>query len=386
MPTAATRTPTPSTRAAHRIRCSPVRPRRWTPTPRLRRPPRPPRVVRRPVAQEQLALARGLAPGTQIKPGAYRAAVSSARDLPAIGGTWKPYGDTPLQGNHTDYDTTNGSTSEGLGGLSGRTTSFARDAPGTPLRRDLQRRHLEVDRQRQLVDVDRRPLPTQVVSGIAWTSAGGGTLVVLTGDNAFGGDTYAGLGVYRTTDRGATWTHATGVPDGVLGFKLAVDPTNAEHGLRGDRRRPVPLDRRRRDVRQREPADGRRAGRNARLHGQAADGQGLLPGQHGHRRRRPGRGERADHRRHAGRRHGRGRLARGHQAERRRRPAVARQRHLRRRTPARPARSRTWTWPRNATPAARPADAGADRPGRARRRRRRRSRTTRSSTRSSRTP
>ena len=31
-------------------------------------------------------------------------------------------------------------------------------------------------------------LPTQVVSGIAWTPADGGTLIVLTGDNAFGGD------------------------------------------------------------------------------------------------------------------------------------------------------------------------------------------------------
>ena len=69
-------------------------------------------------------------------------------------------------------------------------------------------------------------LPTQVVSGMAWTPADGGTLVILTGDNAFGGDSIAGLGVYRTTDLGAHWTHATGVPDGVLGFKVAADQTH----------------------------------------------------------------------------------------------------------------------------------------------------------------
>ena len=69
-------------------------------------------------------------------------------------------------------------------------------------------------------------LPTQVVSGVAWTSANGGTLVVLTGDNAFGGDTYAGLGVYRSTDGGATWQHSSGIADGLLGFKIVVDPND----------------------------------------------------------------------------------------------------------------------------------------------------------------
>ncbi|MCW2989737.1 MAG: hypothetical protein JWM73_331, partial [Solirubrobacterales bacterium] len=46
------------------------------------------------------------------------------------------------------------------------------------------------------------------------------------GDDAFGGNSNPGLGVYYTRDGGTTWKHASGVPDGVLGFKLAVDPTN----------------------------------------------------------------------------------------------------------------------------------------------------------------
>ena len=110
--------------------------------------------------------------------------------------------------------------------------------------------------------------------------------IVLTGDNAFGGDSIAGLGVYRTTDLGAHWTHAAGVPDGVLGFKLAVDPTHPERGLRGDRRRPVPLDRRRRELHQRQPAD-----RRLRT-GKPVTDEGLLPGQRRDRRRRAGPGER----------------------------------------------------------------------------------------------
>src|SRR5439155_7398066 len=53
----------------------------------------------------------------------------------------------------------------------------------------------------------------------------GGRLVVVTGDHAFSND-YAGIGVYYTTDDGATWHHSKGVPDGALGFNAAVDPTN----------------------------------------------------------------------------------------------------------------------------------------------------------------
>ena len=69
-------------------------------------------------------------------------------------------------------------------------------------------------------------LPSQVVSSIKYSSAGGGTLLVLTGDNAFAFDSLSGLGVYRSTDGGAHWTKASGLPSGVLGFKLAVDPSN----------------------------------------------------------------------------------------------------------------------------------------------------------------
>jgi hypothetical protein len=172
---------------------------------------------------------RSVAPGTRLKPGAFRAAVAQRADLPRTGGTWTPYGDTPLVGDRSEYDTSNGSTRQGLADLAGRVTSFASDPSGDHIFAAASNGGvwLSTDRGDSWSSIG-ETLPTQVVSGMAWTPAEGGTLVVLTGDNAFGGDSIAGLGVYRTTDLGAHWSHATGVPDGVLGFKLAVDQTHPE--------------------------------------------------------------------------------------------------------------------------------------------------------------
>ena len=47
-----------------------------------------------------------------------------------------------------------------------------------------------------------------------------------TGDPAFGGTSYAGLGIFRTTDGGEHWHKATGVPAGTLTFSFAHDPAN----------------------------------------------------------------------------------------------------------------------------------------------------------------
>lgn len=71
-------------------------------------------------------------------------------------------------------------------------------------------------------------LPTLVTSGVAWTSAGGGRVLALTGEHTQGGNSYTGLGAYWSADLGATWKHATGVPDGALAFRLVVDPSNPE--------------------------------------------------------------------------------------------------------------------------------------------------------------
>ena len=38
--------------------------------------------------------------------------------------------------------------------------------------------------------------------------------------------TFSGVGAYRSTDLGKTWKKAKGIPNGVNGFQVAVDPTN----------------------------------------------------------------------------------------------------------------------------------------------------------------
>jgi hypothetical protein len=180
-------------------------------------------------------LARATAPGTRLKPGAYRSAIrtrsalaspASRRAVNGDGGQWKPYGNAPVETGRTEYDTTGGSTQQGLGDVAGRVSSVARATDGTlyaaSANGGIFRSTDEAGSWTAISDT----LPTQITSGVAWSSAGGGTLIALTGDNAFGGSSLGGLGVYRSTDEGKTWTHATGVPDGLLGFKLVVDPTD----------------------------------------------------------------------------------------------------------------------------------------------------------------
>jgi hypothetical protein len=179
-------------------------------------------------------ISRTVAPGTEIRPGAYAAAVAQRNRLarqgaaPTGGGAWQPYGDTPLMANRTEYDQTRGSTREGFVGLSGRTTAFTRDAAGRLYAATSNGGVWERGPSDSAWHSIGDGLPTQVVSGVAWSRAGGGrgTLLVLTGDNAYGGDTYAGVGAYRSSDGGGHWTRSAGVPDGVLGFKIVVDPSD----------------------------------------------------------------------------------------------------------------------------------------------------------------
>ncbi len=180
-------------------------------------------------------LARATAPGTRLRPGAFRSAlrqrtaISSSAARAAVngtGGSWKPVGNEPVDTSRTEYDVTSGSTQQGLGNVAGRVSGFARSAGGTIYAASANggvfRSTNDGDTWVAISDA----IPTQVTAGVAWSSAGGGTIIVLTGDKAFGGSSLAGLGVYRSTDEGKTWKHSAGVPDGLLGFKLVVDPND----------------------------------------------------------------------------------------------------------------------------------------------------------------
>jgi hypothetical protein len=69
-------------------------------------------------------------------------------------------------------------------------------------------------------------LPTLLVGSVGYSSANGGTLIVVTGDGSFGASSLEGAGVYRSINGGKSWQRATGAPSDAFGFRVAVDPSN----------------------------------------------------------------------------------------------------------------------------------------------------------------
>jgi hypothetical protein len=163
-------------------------------------------------------------------PDGYAAAVAAARRLatamhpPGGGHRWRAAGRGPLVANNPTYPD---SSVNGYGQLSGRVSSFAYD----PARRRLFAAASQggVWESRDLGASWRsvgNGLPTQIVGAVGYTRARGGTIIAATGDNAFGGYTYGGLGTYWSRDDGRTWHRARGIPNGAMSFRVAVDPGN----------------------------------------------------------------------------------------------------------------------------------------------------------------
>ena len=173
-----------------------------------------------------------LLPGARSTAAAQRAALAAQARSAGNDGTWQQAGTGPLLADDTRYTRVNG---EGLQDIAGRINDYAYD----PVDRHLFASTGEGGVWRS--DNTGRSwfpigdtLPTQAIGGIGWSSAQGGTLIVTTGNDVFGGGTtFSGLGVYRSLDLGQTWTKAgdangagSGVPDDIISFKIAVDPTN----------------------------------------------------------------------------------------------------------------------------------------------------------------
>jgi hypothetical protein len=167
-------------------------------------------------------------------PGALRAAVAgqgrmqaAAAQVPGAQGTFAPLGRTPLIADDPDAPEVNGL---GLADQAGRVDSLVYDdvndrlfsAPGTGgvwLSTDVG------GTWRSVGDT----LPFQSVGAVDWSPAGtpaDGTLLVLSGEATAGGNNYNGLGAFYSTDTGRTWNQSTGIPDGLMGFEIDVDPTN----------------------------------------------------------------------------------------------------------------------------------------------------------------
>ncbi|MHB8658931.1 MAG: hypothetical protein ACYC91_13430 [Solirubrobacteraceae bacterium] len=164
-------------------------------------------------------------------PDGYAAAVAARRRIAARGpkvpggsSIWRPAASGPLVADSPSYPD---SAAEGYGDLSGRVSSFAYDS--------LHRRVFAAASQGGVWQSDNlgvswrsvaRGLPTQIIGAVGYTPAGGGTIIAATGDNAFGAYTYGGLGVYWSRDDGRRWYRASGIPNGALSFRVAIDPGN----------------------------------------------------------------------------------------------------------------------------------------------------------------
>jgi hypothetical protein len=157
--------------------------------------------------------------------GAAQAAALKASGTASPTSVWKPYSTQPLTADNAGYSRVNGS---GFTDLAGRIEDFA-TAPGSSQHWFAAVANGGVWETtnggaawRSIGD----NLPTQITGAVAYTKAGGGTVVVGTGDPAYSGTSFSGLGAYWSSNDGATWTKSRGVPDGTISFAMRVDPTN----------------------------------------------------------------------------------------------------------------------------------------------------------------
>lgn len=181
-----------------------------------------------------------LAPVGSVQAGAYGNAVEqrgqmTGEGVRGVSGKGAPYGNGPLIVDDKAYPQVNGL---GLGDNSARIDALTYDQGSNRLLAALGSGgiYLSTDLARSWQSIGDR-LPTTITGGVGYVPAHDdvpATVVALTGDPTFGSNGYTGLGAYYTTDldralaagRQPTWEKSEGLPDGALGFKVAVDPSN----------------------------------------------------------------------------------------------------------------------------------------------------------------
>ena len=182
------------------------------------------------VADTQLA--RRSAPDTSVAPGAHASALEQTAAIAALNhrlagtdGTWAPYGQGPLIGSDPKYTRV---ALAGEGDAGGRVNHYVYDSLHQRLYASVGQGGVwALDKGSTTWRSVGDTLATQAVGGLGWSPDGGGTLLVTTGNDVFGGGTtFAGVGAFRSTDDGRTWVKARGIPDGVNSFQVAVDPVN----------------------------------------------------------------------------------------------------------------------------------------------------------------
>jgi photosystem II stability/assembly factor-like uncharacterized protein len=181
------------------------------------------------------------APGLTVAPNAYLAAATYAAGVPATSSTaWNEIGPYRYNADDPNFPEQVGT---GFGNVSGRitalgvvpgtTTVFAGGADGGVWKSTDSGQHWTpvFDDQATMsigaIAIDPRP-----------TTAGGYAVYVGTGEANTSSDAYAGVGVLRSTDGGATWTRIGGnTLNGALIWRVLVDPVDhrlyaaTSHGL-----------------------------------------------------------------------------------------------------------------------------------------------------------
>ncbi|WP_372733860.1 hypothetical protein [Nocardioides sp.] len=170
------------------------------------------------------------APYGSYQPGAALNAAKEAAALKPVAGTkgkGRLYGKGPLIVDSPDYPEVNGL---GLHDNSGRVDDYAYDAKHKRLFAAVASGGIwRSDNLGKTWKYANGNMPTTVTGAVAYTNAKSGkgkkgTLIALTGEPTFGASAYTGLGAYWSSDLGKHWHRAKGIPAGVLGFALAVDP------------------------------------------------------------------------------------------------------------------------------------------------------------------
>ena len=165
-----------------------------------------------------------------VPPGAVRKALAQkqamqAANIAGAGGTWTPYGVGNLRVVGGAYDNLGARVDNfdydpvrkrlfaaiGTGGI------WMSEAPGGDITKLGD----------QWVSVGDK-LPSQIVSGVAWSAANGGTLIAVGGESVMGSGGYLGLGGFWSDDLGQTWHQASGIPDAALTFRAMTDPAHPE--------------------------------------------------------------------------------------------------------------------------------------------------------------
>jgi hypothetical protein len=168
--------------------------------------------------------------GYPVKAGAFESAVAQHQAIARQGAaaphaTWIPVGKGPLNADVPGYSSTNGL---GLNQLAGRVEDLAHDPANA--------KHWFAAFASGGVWESKTAgsswtsvgdnLPTQVTGAVAYLATSPAkTLLVGTGDPAYGGSSFPGLGVFRSTNDGRSWTKADGVPSGALTFAFGYDPS-----------------------------------------------------------------------------------------------------------------------------------------------------------------